>query len=86
MSTTLKERTGEWVESNPLRRWRQREGLSMMDASALLSIGMSTVQHWETGAHHPSPAKMERLASAFGVQTPTLARTWREWYDRRPTP
>ena len=86
MTMTLKDRTKDWTTDNPLRRWRHRERLSMMDASALLNVAMSSVQHWEQGAHMPNDESLDRLAVAMKVKPATLRRSWREWYNRRPSP
>ncbi len=83
--TLLKEALGAWVEQNPLRRWRHRLGLSMMDASAVLGVGMSSVQHWEQGAYVPSTESVTRLAGAMQVQTDTLERSWKQWYAKKPS-
>jgi transcriptional regulator with XRE-family HTH domain len=85
MTTTgMKDRALEWVEENPLRRWRKREGMSMMRAAAMIGVGMSTVQLWEQGAHLPKT--YDAIADVLGVKPTTLARAWREWYNDRPTP
>lgn len=82
---TIKDRIRDWIELNPLRRWRHRQELSMMDASGLLGVGMSSVQHWEQGAYYPSEESMVKLAAAMGVKVETLARNWRTWYAARAT-
>jgi DNA-binding transcriptional regulator YiaG len=81
---TLKERLTDWIELNPLRKWRHRQELSMMDASALLGCGMSSVQHWEQGAYYPSDDSIDKLAGAMQVQGDTLARSWKQWYAKKP--
>lgn len=82
---TLKEQLTDWIESNPLRRWRHRQELSMMDASALLGVGMSSVQHWEQGAYYPSDDSVDKLAVAMKVKSDTLARNWKSWYAKKPS-
>lgn len=83
-TVTLKSRTRNWMEENPLRRWRKRNELSMMDAAATLGVGLSSVQNWEQGAYQPNEESMPKLADLLGVKPETLTRQWREWYRDRP--
>lgn len=82
---TLKDRNREWIARNPLRAWRHRYGLSMMDGAVALGIGLSSVQSWEAGAHFPTDESMQTIAGVIGEDPDRLARKWRSWYEARPT-
>jgi DNA-binding transcriptional regulator YiaG len=38
---------------NKLRAWRERKGLSQAEAAKVLSVGVSTLRHWEQGVTEP---------------------------------
>jgi len=71
-----------WIEENPLRQFRNKNGLTLMDAAGLLGVGMSTVQVWEKGASTPKDDKLERLAELLGE--PKIEKTWETWLQSRP--
>lgn len=70
-----------WREKNPLRVWRKEQGLSMMNASAVIGCGISTLQAWEYGSTQP---QFDVVASHMGVTATTLKRNWSAWTSKRP--
>jgi transcriptional regulator with XRE-family HTH domain len=70
----------DWVEQNPLRRWRKGAGLSIMRAAVTLEVTVTTIQSWERGAVTPSHENFERIADTTG----TNEAAWTRWSNRRP--
>jgi transcriptional regulator with XRE-family HTH domain len=73
----------KWLETNPLRRWRERqppEGWSRSLLARQLDVSHTAVALWESGTRLPMAdtlAKIERLAGISATQ-------WMDWYERRP--
>lgn len=80
----LAERRRAWVEKNPLRVYRTREGVTLMAAAALLGVGISTVQAWESGARLPSSEQYDGLATVTAGDATKLAAAWERWHARQP--
>lgn len=81
--TAVKDRHREWVQSNPLRRFRQDNKLSINDAASMLDVGISTIQAWEGGVYTPNEQHMRSLAEL--VDDPSLPRRWADWNATKPT-
>jgi len=71
----------QWVETNPLRRWRHERGYSYMKACALIGVSMTVMQMWERGVNPPNPANMHRLNTVVGKGTDVA---WARWLERKP--
>lgn len=78
--------TRNWVNENPLRRWRtdQKPKVSMMDAAAKVGVSMMSVQLWENGGMTPAPENMHRIAEIIGTSVDRLTEAWQGWRDGRP--
>ncbi|HVJ95346.1 MAG TPA: helix-turn-helix transcriptional regulator [Acidimicrobiia bacterium] len=74
----------EWLESNPLRRWRTRERVSIMTAAARIGCSTSSIQKWEAGASQPTAESLVDIASATGRDAESLARAWTRWTKQQP--
>lgn len=72
----------KWVSTNPLRIYRGKEGLSLMDISIMIGVSNSTVQTWETGAHYPTDSNLEVIGDLIGDND--IEETWSDWFDKRP--
>lgn len=82
---THKDKIRAWVEENPLRVWRKKNDLAMMDVASGTGMAFSTIQQHEMGGYFPNDESLEKLAAAMDISVATLTRKWRSWYDRRPT-
>ena len=76
----LAEAHKEWVESNPLRRWRKDNRISIQAASGMLHVSLSTIQLWEAGTE-PNEQNMEKLTRVLGPNTP---KRWVKWLESNP--
>ncbi len=85
-AATLKSRMEEWKEKNPLRQWRTDTGLTLHDASSLLTCGVSTIQVFEAGSREPNDEYIERMAKVMHVKGDVLRKQWSVWLSRRPRP
>lgn len=71
-----------WIEANPLRKWRKEQKLAIMAVAGMLSVGFSTVQTWETGAHWPKPDSFEKIGRL--LEDDNIEETWKAWLDKKP--
>lgn len=71
----------EWMEENPLRRWRYENGCGVMETAARLGVSMTVIQLWERGVHVPRAYNLERIANLVGEGT---IEAWNDWIERRP--
>lgn len=83
MATTLTDRYKEWIARNPLRQWREQEGVAIYAAASMLGIGVSTIQSWESGVYRPKDEHLALLARL--IEDDSLAERWRKWYAKKPT-
>jgi len=79
--TSVKADQATWHEKNPLRKWRHKQGMSIMATASQLRVSMTIVQLWENGVHVPSPENMAKIAALVG---PTVERNWKSWIKARP--
>lgn len=80
-----KEKIKAWIETNPLRRWRKREGLAMMDVASSLDIAFSSIQQHEQGGYVPNSSTMGKYAGAMKLSPEKLEQEWLAWYNKRPS-
>jgi len=71
----------EWVDKNPLRRWRHAKKISIMRAAVALDVTMTTIQVWERGSATPSEENMAKLEEVVGNGT---SRAWTRWANKQP--
>jgi transcriptional regulator with XRE-family HTH domain len=83
-ATTFKDDLQQWVEKNPLRVWRKKQGLSASDAALALDLNYSSFQPWERGSYRPMEESMQKMADAMGIKLSTLDKKWSDWYAKRP--
>lgn len=90
MSLKLLEQTKNWIEANPLRRWRidARElgALAQTDIAILIGKSAQSVRNYETGSYQPTAETMKLIASVMGKSVRTVTKEWNEWLKKRPTP
>lgn len=55
-----------------IKRIRLQRGLTQAELGYLLNISESTVRGYELGIRNPKPAKLEKIASALGVNVEVL--------------
>lgn len=75
------DRFREWVDRNPLRAWRRKNGVAIMDAASQMGVSMTIIQLWEKGVHVPSADNFDRLEALVGS---TVARDWSKWFNAKP--
>lgn len=56
-----------WLNTNNLRRERDREGWSQAELAERLGVRQQHVSRWENGDIDPSPEMLVRIAQVFGV-------------------
>jgi hypothetical protein len=73
-----------WVESNPLRSWRnsQQPKQTMMKVAVALDVSMATIQLWESGTHTPHPQNFTKIGKLMDNEN--IEEEWMSWYQRRP--
>jgi len=79
--TNPEEAFREWVDKNPLRRWRHHEKISIMRAAVGLGVTMTTIQVWERGTATPTDGNMDNLESVVGEGT---RKAWARWAKNQP--
>lgn len=70
----------EWIDLNPLRKWRDKKSLVQGDVSAAMGITTQTVKLWERGETRPSEDHMTKLGEVTGIKT--LGKVWAKWFDQ----
>lgn len=73
----------EWVNENPLRKYRRDKGLTLMEAAGTLGVALSTLHCWEMGVHSPSVDHFLKIKTQLGVTD--IFDQWDEWSHNRPT-
>lgn len=72
----------EWIELNPLRQWRKKQGISVNEAALRFEVSRTTVANWEAGVTYPSFESMAVIEmETDGVATPV---NWVAWKIKRP--
>jgi len=72
----------EWVQANPLKRWRDAHGASAMEAAGIVGVSTHAVYGWEAGASRPSEESMDQLAKILGSDVRTQ---WDAWEREKPS-
>ena len=80
MTTTTLQRD-EWIEQNPLRKWRLKHGHSIMTAAAILGCSTSSIQKWEAGASSPTSVSFDAMEQAIGRD---VRSAWKRWTNQQP--
>lgn len=78
------EATKGWIEQNPLRAWRKREGFQAAAVAGMASSTPNSMKNWERGHVRPCAAKMAKLAELMGTRQITLEGQWTDWENARP--
>lgn len=71
----------EWIEANPLRRWRAENGAPQTEIALLVGVTEDTVRHWEHGRRYPSPESMAALTRVTGEEH--LPTAWSAWWAHK---
>jgi transcriptional regulator with XRE-family HTH domain len=75
----MRETLDGWTDTNPLKVWRQSQGMSRLDVCPALDVTYNAIAKWENGATKPSDDHMvdiERITK--GAVTASLWDAWRE--------
>ena len=67
--------------NNPLRKWREANGITRSTVCAAIRVSQNTVVKWEQGSNIPNRINIERLAKFMGKSTKELAIEWFEWLN-----
>jgi ribosome-binding protein aMBF1 (putative translation factor) len=70
-----------WQAENPLRVWRDRQGLSMRQAAPLIDTNFNSIQDWEQGQYVPNAESFRKIQRATGI----TEGDWQRWHDAKPT-
>lgn len=57
---------------NPIKRYREKQGLKQLDLGLLLGVSEMTISHWERGARRPRDTMVLKLAEVLKVEPQTL--------------
>lgn len=80
---SLRLQVQDWVEQNPLRRWRKGPSrLTIMQTAALVGVSSLAIQMWEAGNSTPRSEHMRALARL--MDQPDLPFLWASWKQERP--
>ena len=69
----------DWMEENPIRKYRKANGLSVHLFAAMAGVSEYTVQRWERGTT-PNDENMKKLE----VLIPGIVDKWAEWEKSKP--
>ena len=79
----MKSQIKEWIEQNPLRVWRKRNGLALHHVSSQLGVGLFTIQTWENGNSIPNSQNMAAIIEMTNNEN--ISAEWKEWYLNAPS-
>lgn len=71
----------EWIDQNPLRKYRRERGIAQFQVSAKIGVGINTIRNWETGANEPRGENWLKLNWLLGEDAEKL---WKEWKAKFP--
>lgn len=74
----------KWAADNPIRRWREAEGISQTRLAAMLGVAQPYVSYWEMGSRAPTPDRMLDIARLMNLRPRTLRGRWENWMRRKP--
>ena len=77
----IEEKYTEWRRNNPLRRWREENGVSRATVCAAARVTLNTIVKWEAGSNVPNRINIERLAKLMDKSTDELAIEWFRWLN-----
>jgi transcriptional regulator with XRE-family HTH domain len=60
------------MDKNPLKDFREREGLSQDDLAKLIGVTRETITRWENGSRKPDEERLPKIAKETGIQPSTL--------------
>lgn len=72
----------EWIEKNPLRKYRTEQGIKQFHVAAKIGVGINTIRNWETGANDPRGENWQKISWLLGVDD--AKKLWKEWRDEFP--
>jgi transcriptional regulator with XRE-family HTH domain len=78
----LQQRQKEWIEKNPLREFRARNGMTVIAIASLLGVSSSGYQKWETGAGRPSEDNVLKLIDLTGDSE--IEQKFVAWFEAAP--
>lgn len=73
----------QWIDKNPLRKWREGEEVTLNEAAARLERSIVSLRNWETGVTTPSDDGFDVLERVMGKKH--LREEWTSWSTSRPT-
>jgi transcriptional regulator with XRE-family HTH domain len=73
----------EWIDANPLRRWRADQNMTLAEAGVLFQVSSNTILRWEQGAMQP---ELDRMATMQLIIKGSFLTDWRTWWNERPRP
>lgn len=82
MSFTYREVEQKWLQLNPIRQHRVKEGWRLKDVAAALDVGYHTIYRWENGMSMPGKEQTQKLAEL--MKNKKLAEELQEWKLQRP--
>jgi len=65
---------------NPIRRARERRGLSQADLALKLGLRQSVIDQIESGGSRANMSHLDRLATMLGVSFSRLAQEYGDWW------
>jgi DNA-binding transcriptional regulator YiaG len=72
----------EWIENNPIRKYRKENKLPLNVVSSMFDVGVYSVQRWESGDVKPNEDNMRKIVKLLGEDA---ERQWKEWMKSKPS-
>jgi DNA-binding transcriptional regulator YiaG len=72
----------EWIENNPIRKYRKENKLPLNVAASMFDVGVYTVQRWESGDVKPNEDNMQKIVKLLGEGAESQ---WKEWMKSKPS-
>ena len=78
----FKRRQQQWIDSNPFRRWRKANDVTLMSAASILDVSILPVRMWESGSSTPNKKNFMKLKKLLNISN--LEEVWDAWKNQRP--
>jgi DNA-binding transcriptional regulator YiaG len=72
----------EWIENNPIRKYRKENKLPLNVVASMFDVGVYTVQRWESGDVKPNEDNMRKIVKLLGEG---VEGQWEEWMKSKPS-
>ncbi|MBA7521086.1 hypothetical protein ES705_13188 [subsurface metagenome] len=68
---------------NPIKKRREKKGLTQVDLALMVGISQMYISHFETGGLTPSKSHIKKISKILGISPETLNKELHQFYEAR---